>query len=469
MLKLTLKEIEQATGGEILSGAPDQIVQSISTDTREIASGEWFLALKGPNFDGHDYIEKAIHNGASGAILSSRSADPTATAALNVSVLLVSDTLQALGDTAIAWRAKIAPIVACIAGSGGKTTTKEMAAQVLNASPENLVSEKNFNNLIGLPKTLLKLTESHKLVLAELGINEVGELTRLTEIANPDIAALTNIGDAHIGMFGSLEALIRGKAELIVGMKPGARLIANADCLRSAEIVDQYAGHLEVIRFGIACHAPYRAENIQPISPWGYAFDFIHPEGKIPMELHAFGRHNVANAVCAGALLCELGIEPKEIAQGIRRFEPGAMRSHAHEINGVLMIEDCYNASPFAVLSAIQSLSDMRIEGRIFLALGDMLELGDMEEELHRKVGATAAQIQGVNICAIGERARWIAETAKENGANAQWFESTQEAAQSIACLVAPGDAVMLKASRLMEFETLAEALRNRLQANRGN
>jgi UDP-N-acetylmuramoyl-tripeptide--D-alanyl-D-alanine ligase len=465
MLNFTIKDIEAATGGEALRGAAGLPVSSISTDSREIAEGEWFLALKGPNFNGHDHISAAIEKGAAGLIVSSPPGDIGAVPE-NVSILLVGDTLEALGDIAIAWRIKTGPKVACIAGSGGKTTTKDMAAAVLADSPGSLVSEKNFNNLIGLPKTLLKLTGGDKLVLAELGMNEMGELSRLTEIADPDIAALTNIGEAHIGKFGSLEALMRAKAELIVGMKPGARLIANADCLRSAEIVEQYAGRLDVIHFGMACHAPYRADNIVPLSPWGYAFDFSCPNGKTRMEVHAFGRHNVANAVCASALLCELGIDPEKAAEGISRFRPGAMRSHAQEVNGVLLIEDCYNASPSAVLSAIQSLSDLRIEGKIFLALGDMLELGAMEEEYHRKIGAAAARLKDARICAVGQRGRWIAEEALENGASAAWFSSVEEAAESIACSVAPGDAALLKASRLMEFEKLAQSLRRRIQRN---
>lgn len=462
-LELTLHDIEQATGGAIAGGDSSAIVRSLSTDTRQLRPGEWFLALRGENFDGHDFLELALAKGAAGLIFDRRLARREELGRAPAA-LAVDDTLWAYGAIAQAWRRRLDPQVACIVGSGGKTTTKEMAGRALQRLRPALVSERNLNNLIGAPQTLLHLERGHECVVMELGMNALGELRRLTEIADPDVALLTNIGNAHIGMFGSIEGLIRAKSETLEAMRPGTRLLANADCPRSAQAVRRSGGHLDVVHFGRDASARYRAEAVERLSPWGYSFRFVHPGGSEAVAVRAFGRHNVDNALAAAALLCELGVDAADAAAGVSQYAPEALRSHAEWVGGALLIEDCYNASPAAMESAVASLADVEIDGWRHVALGDMLEIGEYEEELHRQAGRAAARLPRARLYCVGERARWIAEGARSEGAPAEWFASAAEASEAMGARIQPGDLAFFKASRLMRFEELALSIRKRLE-----
>ncbi len=461
-LSFTLSELAQAANGRIASGPENAFIQCISTDSRKIAPGDWFLALRGENFDGHAFAAQVLENGAGGLILAADAPQARQLPA-SANVLLVEDTLRALGDIAHAWRKRINPLMACIAGSNGKTTTKDIAACTLASREDALASKGNFNNLIGLPSTILEILPTHKMLLAELGMNTAGELQRLTQIADPDVAALTNIGEAHVGQFGSIEGLIRAKGELIRSMRPGARLVANADCEKSRSAVKQWGGHLAITWFGSNGGA-WRAENIEAIEPWGYAFDLIAPEGRARVRLQAYGRHNVGNAVCAAALLHEMGFGLNSIAEGIERFRPASMRSLARVIHGVTIIEDCYNASPSAMLAALDSLKDLQVSGMHHLVLGDMLELGEAEEQFHRTVGEAAAQLPRVRLYCVGPRAQWIAQSASNQSAQADTFESADDAAVALLPNVKPGDAVLIKGSRRMKLEMVAQALQAHLE-----
>jgi len=251
-------------------------------------------------------------------------------------------------------------------------------------------------------------------------------------------------------------------------MRPGARLLVNGDCLRTGAIVERYARHLSVVSFAMACRAPYRADSIERLQPWGYAFDFLHPGGSERIETRVFGRHNVANALCAAAVLCELGFDPKALPQALGRFEPANLRSNAYRLGEIMMIEDCYNASPASTLLVLESLEDLDVAGRLHVVLGDMLELGGDEEAYHRQVGEAAARVRNARVYGVGQRSRWTVEEARAHGAEAEWFETREDVLGALASVVAPGDAVLLKASRLMEFERLAQALRERLGGEGG-
>lgn len=464
-ISFTLADIAECTGGRLKQGGPSLNVSSISTDSRTIAPGDWFLALRGENFDGHEFIGQVIEKGASGLIVAHDA--EVALGDSSVAVLSVEDTLRAYGDIASAWRKRLNPKVAAIAGSNGKTTTKEIASTVLAGHADALCTAGNFNNLIGVPKTLLGIEPQHRLVLLEFGMNERGELERLTQLADPDVAALTNIGEAHVGQFGSQEALVRAKAELLIAMRSGAQLIANANCSQSRRAIQQWGGHLDKIWFGIDAPADYCAENIERRSPWGYAFDIAYPEGRERMAIHAYGRHNISNVLCATALLHVLGISMDEIAASIERFRPSAMRSAAQMIGGVTIIEDCYNASPTAMLRAIESLNDLDIEGRVHLVLGDMLELGEAEEHYHRLAGKCAAHLKSAGLHAIGQRAKWICDAAMQDGLqDVNWHDDVSMLIADITMAIKPGDAVLIKGSRRMRLEVVAQAIREKLNSD---
>jgi UDP-N-acetylmuramoyl-tripeptide--D-alanyl-D-alanine ligase len=462
-LPLTLADLVEATRGKAVRGDLSTAVPSISTDTRELKKGQWFLALIGPNFNGHEFLLQAVERKAAGLIVAADQTEFDMSRVADVPVLAVEDTLEAYGDIAQAWRERLGPRAACVAGSAGKTTVKEMVAACLSGRSDVLISRGNLNNLVGVPRMLLELRDEHQVAVLELGMNTRGELERLTRIAGPDLAVLTNIGDAHVGRFGSIEDLCLAKAELLTAMKPGGRLLTNADCPRSSEIVKRWGTHLDVVRFAVAAHATYRAESIESLRPWGYAFDFVHPGGRQRIELRVFGRHNVANALCAAALLSELELGAAEIAEGLQGFRPAPMRSSACVMGGATLIEDCYNASPTGTARTLESLADLEVAGRRRVVLGDMLELGDQEEDYHRRIGETAARLERVKVYAVGPRARWIAEAAREAGAETVWRETGEEALDLLCKEIEPGDAVLVKASRLMEFEKIAQALRKRV------
>lgn len=257
------------------------------------------------------------------------------------------------------------------------------------------------------------------------------------------------------------------KGELIRALRPGTRLLANADCPRSVEAVRKWGGHLKVKWFGVDSIAEFRAESIESQAPWGYVFELVHPGGRLTARLQAHGRHNVANALCAAALLHELGIPMEEIVAGIGRFQPANMRSAVETLSGVTLVEDCYNASPTAMRLAIESLTDLPHAHRVHLVLGDMLELGEAEEAYHRSIGEQVGALPNARLYAVGRRAGWYADAAVAAGMAPQSvgrFEDLHAVSDALLEAVEPGDAVLVKGSRMMKLENVVHALRDRLR-----
>jgi len=458
-MKLTLGEIAQATGGRLLRGDPAATVRRVCTDTRLLRPGDIFVAIKGPNYDGGEFIAEAIARDASGVI----AAGPifAASAGEDAFILRVEDGAKALGDIARAWRRRVAPVVAAITGSTGKTTTKEMTAHLCGPVLPSLATEGNKNNHIGLPLTLLRLEERHRAAIVEVGMNHSGELSALASIAEPDIAVLTNIADAHIGNFpDGLKGLIAAKAELIEALPADGTALISADCPNCATARTLHRLPRRVLTFGEAPGADIRAAGVRRMRPYGYEFELHMLEWRGRVTLPLFGRYQVGNALAAAGLAFLLGVSPEEAAHGLATFQAPEMRAQVELINGVRVIEDCYNASPSATIASIRSFAEMGTDARLFLLLGGMRELGGLSEEYHRAVGRAAADPRIHEIVCCGAEARWIADEACRSHASVNHVQTTSEAAEHLRSVLRPGDSLLVKGSRLEHLERAIERLR---------
>lgn len=451
-MKLTLGDLRDASRGTIVSGDAAAAVGAICTDTRILAPGQTFVALDGANFRGDQFVPQALAQGAVGVVSSAASLELPP----NVFHLQVADTQTALGDIANLWRRRLDPTVVALAGSAGKTTTKEMTAHLLGLLWKTLATVGNLNNLIGLPQTLLRLTPEHEFAVIETGMNQVGELRRLTEIADPDIVVMTNIGNAHIGNFGDLETLTRAKGDILDAMRTNGIALLNADCPNVRRLPKMVRTPTEVRWYGTAPDADIRAENIVPIAPFGYGFDIVANGLRVHVELPVYGRYQVSNALAATAVALTAGVSLHQVSERLRTFEPPKLRSQTEMLDGVFVVCDCYNASPDATIKSLRSLCDVVGMKRRIALLGDINELGAQSESLHRQVGQVVAETKLDLLCTLGRQALWIAEEAKAAGIETREFSDGEEAAKFLADELQAGDALLVKASRTVGLERVA-------------
>jgi len=460
-VKLTVRQILEATGGTLVRGDAGSVVQSVSTDTRTLQPGDLFVALGGENFDGEKFVPEALQKGAGGVIC--RDAGSVAGAENGAVAIRHDDPLRAFGQIASAWRRTVSPMVVGITGSSGKTTVKELAAHL--CKDLSLVSTKgNFNNLVGLPKTLLELTEKHTDAIVELGMNHAGELTRLTEITQPDIGVLTNVGDAHLGNFENLDGLIAAKAELFATMRRNTTAIINVDDANSRKMFEMGVLPWEVITYGESDTAKIRATNINHSSDSGWKFTINFYKWDVDVQLPLFGRWQIHNALAAATIALLLGVTPETIAARMATFNPPNMRSQIKEAAGVSIVVDCYNASPSATIAALRSFETTPEARHRYALLGDMSELGAFEKGQHRRVGAAAAELGLAGIFTTGEASRYIAEEARDCGATATHFPNRSDAVEALVECLEPGDALLVKASRRAKLEQVLELLEAKLR-----
>ena len=426
----------------------DCAVTDISTDTRTITKGSVFLALKGANFDGHNFLVQAYQSGAC-AVVTEKEIE-------GIPCILTSDTTQALIDIAKGYRQKFSPILVGITGSVGKTTTKDMIALVLEEKYKTLKTMGNLNNHIGLPKTLLNLDASIEAAVIEMGMNHFGEIERLTDCAQPQIAVITNIGWSHIENLGSREGILKAKLEILKSMNSELPLITNAD--------DEYLAPLkntldrEVITYGVNNKdADIKAINIKS-NDSTTSFKAVYGDISCDITLNAIGRHNILNALAAFAVGIKAQLTPEQIASALAKYKSSAMRQNIIEHNGVTIIADCYNASPDSMKAALDML-DLTKANRRIAVLGDMLELGSYSQKLHKAVGDYAANSNADMIFCCGAESRHIALNASLKGKMAKHYYNPETLCQSIKAIIAPGDAVLFKASRGMHLENVIKAI----------
>ena len=463
-VRMTAGKILSPIKGELLRGSRDRSFSGISTDSRTVGEGQLFWALRGETFDGHDFVKEAIKKGAVAVVVNKdRTADLPANT--RASIIGVPDTLKALGDLARRWRRRFDARVTAITGSGGKTTTKEMTHAILSLEGLTLKNEGNFNNLIGLPLSLFLLDESHRYAVLEMGMNRPGEIGRLTEIADPDIGLITNVGRAHLEGVGSVEGVARAKVELLDKMAPRALAILNGDdrILMHAAA----AFRKKPVTFGQGLQNTARAEKIRNLGLRGFSFD-VHWKGKsFSVRLRVPGFHNVHNALAAAAIALSLGISKDRIQEGLSRFEGIKGRFKVTPLaNGSLLVDDTYNSNPSSLRLSLESLKALAPKDRkVIVGLGEMLELGEETEAGHVEAGEMVAEAGADWLVALGDHAPEMIRGALDKGFPRERtirVKDHKEMGARILKVMKPGDLVFLKASRRIGLERVADRLREK-------
>lgn len=450
--------VVRATGGRLVAGPADRLFEGVSTDSRTIRAGALFVALRGPHFDGHQFIADAVAAGAAGLLVSTSVVSPGP----HVVVVLVEDTLVALQRLAHAVRVASAATVVAITGSAGKTTTKEVTAELLATRHRVFRNAGNLNNHIGLPLSLIELRHGPDVAVVELGMNHAGEIRRLVEIASPDVRVWTNVGDAHVGHFGSSAAIAAAKAEILEGATATTVVVANADDPLVMAHVAAACGRR--VLFGIAAEADVRAEEITDAGFDGTTAVVRTPTAILRLRLRLPGRAHLFNVLAAVAIAGEFGVEPAAIERVVASLDAVSRRGRVSRLaNGARVVDDSYNASPAAVRAMLAALGATPVDGRRIAVLGEMLELGDQSEALHEACGRAAAEAGVTHLVVIGgQAANGLITGARAAGVPAAHilrFPDSATAAPAVAGLVRPGDLVLVKGSRGTRTDVVADRL----------
>ena len=446
MTPCTAREICAAVGGTLLqdSGAP---VTGVTTDSRAVQPGQLFIPLVGERFDGHAYISKALDGGAAGC-LTAREPETLLPGKLYIQV---ADTRLALKALASWYRDKFDLPVVQVTGSAGKTTTKEMIASVLSQRYNTLRTEGNFNNDIGAPLTLLRLMPEHQAAVIETGMNHFGEIRYLGEMVRPDIAVITNVGDAHIENLGNTrQGILRAKCEIFENLTPEGIAVLNGD----DELLNTVTLPQTILRCGVGDGCGVRVTDIDDRGLEGVACTVTIEGEHYRLTTSAPGRYMIYPMAMAAAIGRRLGLTGEEIAAGVAAYTTVGSRMHLIRLPGErLVIDDCYNANPQSMAEGLRMLAASPARHRVAV-LGDMGELGQLTAQAHRDMGALTRRL-GLTAVAVGEKMRALTETDPQ----AQWFATVEEAMPAIRQLFTPGTAVLVKASHAMHFERIVKEL----------
>jgi UDP-N-acetylmuramoyl-tripeptide--D-alanyl-D-alanine ligase len=429
---------------------PDTVVHRISTDSRDIRSGDCFVALAGQRFDGHRFVNDALAQGAVCAVVSQEIDLPMSLR--HIPLLYVQDTTRALGEMARAYRLQAGFNVIGITGSVGKTTTRHMIAHVLSQYVSVYQAPQNFNNLIGLPLTLLGAPHDTEVVVTELGTNCPGEIARLSHIAQPNIALVTNVYPAHLAGFGTLEAIRREKLSICTGLAGQGTMILNAD---QPELLKESPS--DAYTYGLSAEADVRATRI---STQGQYASFWLDDTYIEIPLSGLG--NIYNALAAYAVCRRLGITRPSFAQAIRTLSAVSMRAQIESLGTLTLINDCYNANPASMKNALDIMAGWDTERRRVFVCGDMAELGDHTEQFHKELGHYIAKSRVDEILAVGPWSTVAAQTAREQAGyllHITCVKDVDSACQCLADIVKKDDIILVKGSRAAQLEAVSEQL----------
>lgn len=452
---LNLTAAAAAVNGEITGCDGNTVIHSVSTDSRVIENGALFVALKGENFDGHKFAAAAVEKGAVCCVVN-KGAEGVA----GLPIIEVEDTGRALLDLARLYRQKFSIPVIGITGSVGKTSTKEMIASVLSQGYKTHMTKGNFNNEVGLPLTVFDLSEDDEIMVLEMGMSAFGEISRLTAVARPDTAVITNIGLSHIEHLGSREGIRKAKFEIMEGLQSDGTVILNGDDNMLWEA--RGSVNFETLYYGIR----NKSSDLTAYDIRSYS-DSSEFTCKIDGEPHKFlisvpGEHHIYNALAAILVGLKYDVDVEDIKKGIRGFAPSGLRQTVIEMPKYTIIRDCYNASPASMKSGLEVLSLSNAEGRRVACLADMLELGDVSEEAHRLVGKLAVEYGADCIITIGKEAHNIACGAEEAGMSAEnifEFDNNGEAKAALPGILKEKDVILVKGSRGMRLEEIADAI----------
>ena len=454
MEKISISEILIATGGKLLSGNTDAVIDSVCIDSREIKSNSLFVPIVGEHCDGHDFIKSAFESGAVVSFVQSDHQLKDICGAL----VEVESTVAALQDLAKYYRKKFSIPFVGVTGSVGKTTTKEMIAAVLGENLNVLKTQGNYNGQIGLPLTIFNIDRTHEAVIVEMGVSKIGEMERLADIADVDMAVITNIGLSHIENFKEIEITCREKLKML--KKDTGVYFINGD----SPVLSDGAAKTgkEIVTFGINGAYNYRCENVSS-NDFETNFTLVTDKYKEDIKIPCLGIHNVYNALAAIAIARRMKIHLEDIKKGLEKFKNVAMRQQILKVKEITVIDDSYNASPDSVKSSIRVLRSLNSSGKNIVVMADMLELGEKSREIHKELGRYMA-LEGIDILiTIGEMANYIHEGAEKTNQNIKAIhcESNKEAYETLKDMISPFDKVLVKGSRGMHTDEIVEMIKN--------
>ena len=448
MSPCTVAALCAAVGGKLLSGDSAAVVTGVTTDSRAASDGQLFIPLTGERFDGHAYIDSALSAGAAGCL----TARVPETMQPGKFYIQVADTRLALKALAAWYRSRFTLPVVQITGSAGKTTTKEMVAAVLSRRYDTLKTQANFNNDIGTPLTLLGLAPQHQAAVIETGMNHFGEIRYLGEMVRPDIAVITNVGDAHIENLGNTrQGILQAKCEIFENLAPDGIAVLNGD----DPLLNTVALPQTILRCGRGEGCSVRVTDVDDRGIEGIACTVTTAKASYRLMTASPGGFMIYPMAMAAAIGEALGLTGEEIAAGVAAYVPTGSRMHIIRLpEGRLLIDDCYNANPQAMTEALRLLAVTQTRRRAAV-LGDMGELGELTVSAHRAIGALTGELHLDSVIAIGEKARDIASAAP----NAQWFPSVEDALPAVRAAFTGGTAMLVKASHAMHFENIVKEL----------
>ncbi len=454
---LALSDVVTATGGT-LRGEKSLRVTGVSLDSRAVQKGDLFFALHAAR-DGHEFVADAFSKGAAAAVVS-RHVD-------GANTIQVSDTTKALLALGRYARRTWGKNIISIGGANGKTTTKEMTAALIGARFNVLKTPSNWNNMLGLSLTLLLLKPEHEVAVVEMGINDFGEMTTLATTAEPNVGLLTSIGPAHLEKLGSLDGVARAEGELFAYLGEKGTAVVNIDDTRIDEVSKQAKGNR--ITVSRKSSADVMVRVLESLGKEGLLLDVNYGGKKLELRSPFVGEHNVSNLCCALGAALATGVPSEAIQKGLHSVERPEMRLELLDIEGVHIINDCYNANPGSVLAALHVGRDMKVARR-FAVLGDMLELGDYSPRAHRDIGIEAAHMRYDHLFAVGQFAGDLGQGALQGGMGLHQVtigKSRSETAEAVATLARPGDLILIKGSRGMKMEEVTEKLTGLLRKGR--
>jgi UDP-N-acetylmuramoyl-tripeptide--D-alanyl-D-alanine ligase len=464
VISLSAAEIAAATGGQVTSGSPLQRIERWSIDTRSMAAGDLFVAIRGDRFDGQEFVAAALAAGAAGAVVTATPALPEAGKAGPAPLLIqVADTTRALQDIAREVRRRSGAKVVAITGSAGKTTTKEMTAEFLAAKYSVFRNRGNLNNHIGLPLSLLELRARPDVAVVELGMNRAGEIRTLVGIAEPDVRVWINVGDAHLGFFESADAIADAKAEILEQARAGDLLVINADDVQIQARSRMFAGR--TMTFGLSGAADVRASRVRHRGLDGMAATVTTPAGTMEIETPLLGIGNLLNLLAATAVAVEMGVPAAAIASRAATMKPASKRGELSRLpGGITLVDDSYNSSPAALKTSLATIAAATGSARKIAVLGEMLELGAHADRLHAECGRAAAAAGLELLIAVGgDPAKVLADAARAAGMDAAaviHVGTSAEAADLAMQRVRPGDLVLVKGSRGIRTDVVVERLK---------
>ncbi|MFC7372076.1 UDP-N-acetylmuramoyl-tripeptide--D-alanyl-D-alanine ligase [Fictibacillus iocasae] len=447
-MKIQLKDVTHLA--EQIAGDIDHtVITAVTKDTRQEAPQSLYVPIVGERFNGHDFLLDAVKKGSVAALWKSGTKVPEGLPEGFV-LLFVDDTVAALGELAKWYLKKVHPVVIGVTGSNGKTTVKDMVESVAATTFKTFKTQGNYNNHIGLPLTILTMEENTEVLILEMGMSGYGEISYLSRLAEPDVAIVTNIGESHMEQLGSREGIAKAKLEIKDGLKESGLLVIDGD-----EPLLQHQKGDQVLSVGFSQESSFSITNIES-SVDGYRFQL--EEGTTVYSIPVLGKHNVKNAAYAIAVAHYLNIEENKINEGLNRLKVTSMRLQTSAgMNGALLINDAYNASPTSMIAALHTLAGMDGYNKKIAVLGDMYELGNLEEDMHRHVARKLPENIDV-VMTIGPRAAWIADELKSRvnlDADVLAFTAKEDAVSALKQMMTEHAAVLFKASRGMAFETL--------------